>query len=255
MATTTILGSGTRNNRSTVFGAGNITSSNTKALSQVSNATDINKFKLAQPSWKTGVESILKGVAVTITSITQSSSTGFCLITKASHGLSVGQYLVVYGADVTAYNTVHRITSVVSSSTIQTDVFYTSNTSTHGSYKPFSGDFQALTKCRYVGKIIGNYIAGSASSVLRIIGGEFTRFPFCVARGNRRYNVTSWNYATGAATKGANAGDLVQYHDIAANNDTLAFEPYPSRAVPGELTYNAGGKNGAVNADYSQKNG
>lgn len=256
MATTTISGSTVRNNSGTVFGGGAIVGSKFRALTQTSNATGaVDKFTGIYPSWKTGVESILKGNAVAITAITQSASTGYVNIQKSTHGLSVGSLIVVYGADVTQYNTVHRVTVVTDANNVRTDVRYTSNTATHGSYKSFTGNFAKMVSRQFIGTIIGSTVAGVASSVLRIPAAHFIRFPYNPARGNRRYDITGWNYVTGAATKGGNAGVQVLYHDIAANNDSLAFEPFPSRAVPGELTYNAGGKSGAVTADYSQKNG
>lgn len=255
MATTTISGSGTRV-RGTILGAGNVAGSNFKTLSLPSNAIDaVTKFTTIYPSYKTGVESILKGNAVTlVTQTAQSSSTGYVLITKTSHGLAVGDLLVVYGQVPTTYNTVHRVTSVVSSSTVQTDVRYVADSTTAGSYKVFSGDFAKMTKGRYVGRIIGTHIAGSTTSLMRTPASDFFKFPIPVAKGSRRYNITSWDYVTGAATKGANAGDLTKYHDIANNNDTLASEALPTRAVPGELQYMVTG-NTATMADYSQKNG
>lgn len=256
MATTTISGSVIRNNSGTVFGGGAIANGKFRTLSQTANATGtVNKFTGIYPSWKTGVESILKSTGTAISGITQSASTGYVNIAATSHGLNVGDVVVVYGANVTQYNTVHRVTVRTDANNVQTDVRYTSNTSTHGSFKTFVGTFAKMGVRQFVGTIIGNTVAGIASSVLRIPGAHFIRFPYNPARGNRRYDITSWSYTTGAATKGANAGVQVLYHDIAGNNDNLAYEPFPTRAVPGELTYNAGGRNGAVTADYSQKNG
>lgn len=256
MATTTISGSGTRNNKGTVFGGGNIAGSRFRTLSVTTNATgNVQKFTSAYPSYKTGIESILKGSAVTITSITQSGSTGYVNIAKTSHGLSVGDLVVVYGTNVTGYNTIHRVTVVTDANNVQTDVTYTANTSTHGSYKAFSGNFGKMVSRQYVGMVIGSYVAGVASSTLRIPGAHFIRHGIPVARGNRRYNVTSWNAVTGAATKGANAGDAVYYHDVANNNDSLQAEVMPTRAIPGELVYDSGHRSGPTMADYSQKNG
>ncbi len=252
MATTTISGSGTRNDKGTIFGAGNVGGSKFRTLSQTANVTNISGFRFVQPSFKTGIESVLKGTAVAmVTAIQQSSSTGFVKLTKTSHGLSVGDLVVVYGSDVAAYNTVHRVTVVTSSSVVQTDVFYTSDTqSVHGSYKPFSGNFAKMTSGRYIGTVVGTHIAGSATSLMRITASEFFRVPVPVSRGNHRYNITGWNYVTGAATKGANAGDAIDFHDIAANNDSLGTEGFPSKAVPGEFVYYNGLKGGPVQADY-----
>jgi len=257
MASTTISGSGTRNNKGTVFGGGNIAGSSFRALTQVTNAIDaVSKFRGVTPSFKSGVESVLKGTEVTLVTQTgQSSSTGYCLITKTSHGLAVGDLIVVYGQVPTTYNTVHRVTSVVSSSTVQTDVYYVADSTTAGSYKPFSGDFSKMTARRYIGTTIGTHVAGSTSSLMRITSSDYFRVPFGRAAGYRRNHVTSWSYTTGAATKGANAGDLIKLHDISNNVDTLTSEPFPTRSVPGELVYFNGLKGGPAMADYSQKNG
>lgn len=255
MASTTISGSGTRNNKGTVFGGGNIAGSSFRALTQVTNAIDaVSKFRGITPSFKSGVESVLKGTAVTLVSqITDSS--GYCLITKTSHGLSLGDLIVVYGQVPTTYNTVHRVTSVVDANSVKTDVFYVADSTTAGYYKPFSGDFSKMTARRYIGTTIGTHVAGSASSLMRITSSDYFRVPFNRAAGYRRNHVTSWSYTTGAATKGANAGDLIKLHDIANNVDTLTSEPFPTRSVPGELVYFNGLKGGPAMADYSQKNG
>ena len=255
MASTTISGSGTRNNKGTVFGGGNIAGSSFRALTQVTNAIDaVSKFRGITPSFKSGVESVLKGTAVTLVSqITESS--GYCLITKTSHGLSLGDLIVVYGQVPTTYNTVHRVISVVDANSVKTDVFYVADSTTAGYYKPFSGDFSKMTARRYIGTTIGTHVAGSASSLMRITSSDYFRVPFNRAAGYRRNHVTSWSYTTGAATKGANAGDLIKLHDIANNVDTLTSEPFPTRSVPGELVYFNGLKGGPAMSDYSQKNG
>lgn len=257
MSTTTISGSGIRNNRGVILGGGNISGSAFSTLSITSNSTDaVNRFTQIYPSFKTGIESILKGDAVSITAISQSGSTGYVNIQKSSHGLSVGDLIVVYGADVDDYNTVHRVTVVTNSSNVQTDVFYTSAiSSVHGSYKPFSGRFGKMTAGKYVGMVMCDEVAGNSSSILRITASDYHRVPFNPARGSHRYNITGWSYTTGAATKGASSGDQVLYHNIASNNDTLAYEPFPSMAVPGEFVYSAGQLNIPVQADYSVKNG
>lgn len=55
------------------------------------------------------------------------------------------------------------------------------------------------------------------------------------SNGNNRYDISSWDYVTGAATKGGNAGDSVTFYDP-ENKTSIAREPYPTNAVPGEFT-------------------
>lgn len=114
-------------------------------------------------------------------------------------------------------------------------------TSTAGAAKPYSsGTFGYQAKNQYVVRGMSGSISGVSTSLLRIPGSDYYRHPLATSVGYRRIHITSWSYVTGAATKGGNAGDAVQFHDIGANNDTLANEPYPSRSVPAELVYRTG---------------
>jgi hypothetical protein len=251
MATTTVLGTTVRNNTGKVLHSGNIGGSRFRGISIVTNTLHQNRYSGTYAL--NHIFSGYMGTAVAITTITQSSSTGKCLITKSSHGLSVGDMLMVYAADVGAYNCTHVVTSVVSANTVQTNVSYVSDTvSAHGSYKPVARNFNKMVARTYIGKIIQSTVAGTTSSVMRIPAGDFHATSIPMSVGQRRYNITSWSYLTGAATKGANAGVADKFHDIAANNDNLANEAFPSRAVPGELVYRSG-KALPVQDDYSPR--
>lgn len=197
-----------------------------------------------------GNQSVYVGSAQTIGGITQNSSTGFCKITKTSHGLTVGTLIKVYGADVSRYNTVHKVTVVVDANNVQTNVPYSSNTSTHGSYRTLSGDLAKLTAGRYIAPFMTTHVAGSTTygSVIRIPQRLSRPKSYAVARGDYRYNITGWSYTTGAATKGGSAGTLNQYWDIAGNT-TIGFEPYPTRAIPGEFIIGIG-ERPALQKDY-----
>lgn len=255
MSTTTTKGSGnTKNDGGTVLAGGNVGSTRFNNLSTVTNVTaKLHRGNKPYPFEFNGIESVILGTGVAITAITQSGSTGYVNIAKSTHGLSVGDLLAVYAADVAVYNTTHRVTVVTDANNIQTDVFYTTDTiSAHGSYKPFSGDFNKMTKNRYIGTVIGAYVAGTATSIMRITGADSSfRYPIFTAKGNQRYNITGWDYVTGAATKGASAGATVQYIDPAGGG-AVTSEPFPSRAVPGELVYTIG-TNVPKTGDYSAK--
>ncbi len=197
-----------------------------------------------------GIKSVYMGSAVTITTITESGSSDFCLITKSSHGLSVGSLLMVYGTNVTGYNTVHKVTSVPDANTVKTNVPFSANTSTHGSYKVLSGDIAKMTAGRYIAPFMTNYVAGSTTYANAIrIPQRLTRpKSYAVARGDYRYHITAWNHLTNAPTKGGSAGSLNDYHDIAGNT-TIGFEPYPTRAIPGEFIIGIGARP-ALQKDY-----
>lgn len=250
MATQTTLGSTVRNNGGTILNAGNVAGDTVTGITQIANNT-AKVSTVGRP--QAHVEGIFKGNAVSITSITQSSSTGFCLITKSSHGLALGDILAVYGTDIAGYNVTHVVTVVVNANTVQTSVRYSSNTATHGNYKVIARNFNKMVANEYIGTVIGAKIAGTATNVMRITGADAGYVPIPTYRGYRRYNITSWNNLTGAATKGGSAGALVQLHDI-ANNTDIAYEPLPTRAVPGELVYRDGSPTPELD-DYSVKTG
>ena len=90
------------------------------------------------------------------------------------------------------------------------------------------------------------YVGGAASTFLNSGAADFGRRSINVKTNRRSYHITSWNYVTGAATKGADTNDTF-------NDDHAAT---PTRAIPGELTYAHHGlaKSGALaiplNADY-----
>ena len=93
------------------------------------------------------------------------------------------------------------------------------------------------------------FIHGAASNMLNSGASDFGRRAIHSKTNRRSYHITSWDYATGAATKGADTND-----DF--NDDHAAT---PTRAIPGEFTYTDRGiaKSGALavplNADYEAK--
>jgi hypothetical protein len=116
-----------------------------------------------------------------------------------------------------------------------------------------NGTFNKMEDGKYVAKILGTRVAGVTNNVLRSGASDIaSRKPLHYARGNRRYDITSWSYTTGAATKGGSAGALVTYIDPETGS-AQAMEPKPTKAVPGRLVFMVTGKT-ATKTTYSQNN-
>ena len=186
-----------------------------------------------------GVQTGLKGSSVTATSV--ASSGGFCNFTKASHGLSVGDIVEVSGATASSLNTVHNITAVTTN-TFKTDVTYTAS-ATAGVYKQLTGTKNVLAD--YIVPTVTNALAGSSNTVLQTSGGYgpvSDGIPRSITE--RRYDVTSWDYVTGAVTKGANAGDAWTF-DTASGSGNVDDESlgigsaviYDGSKVPSGVQY------------------
>ena len=255
MATQTTKGTGNvKKDSGSVLGGGNIASSRWNNLSVINDTFKSYNWGMPVAHPLSGILPGKLGGAVAITGITQSGSTGYVNIQKSTHGLAVNDIIVVYGTDVTGYNTTHTVTVVTDANNVQTNVKYTADAVTPGSYKLLSGIFDALTANCYIGMVIGKDSAGRAINVLRSPGADTAyRKAIAAAAGNYRYNITSWDYVTGIATKGGSAGASVTYTNISSGS-ALASEPAPTRAIPGELTYSIG-TNVPTMADYKQRNG
>lgn len=239
MATTTTKGSGnTNNNGGRILAGGNIAGNRFTNYSLVTNNSGVDRVNTV-PVPGAEVTQTVKGSAVTIAAITQSASTGFVNIEKTSHGLSVGSKIEVYGADVDGYNRVHIVTTVTNANNVKTNVPYSSDTSTHGSYKLLSGNYATVND--FITRYVCDSLAGSASSVVRMLSNSAPTRAMHMARGSRRYNITAWNAVTGEATKGASAGALNSYVDPVGGG-AVTQETIPTRAVPGEFVYRDGGK-------------
>lgn len=107
--------------------------------------------------------------------------------------------------------------------------------STAGTAKPISaGTYRNFDNSYFVAKVIGTKIAGVATTLLRSGTSEFGQRRISALKiGDRRYNVTSWNYATGRPTKGGNAGDN---YTFGSSDDSRG-----TAAEPGEIVYMKGG--------------
>ena len=123
-----------------------------------------------------------------------------------------------------------------------------------GTLKAVSGgNFSHQTAGEYTGMIIGTKIAGVTNNVLKSPASDKgSRKALHYGRGNNRYDVTTYNYFTGAATKGGNAGVAFTYWDPVAGT-AIAVEPKPTSSIPGELTYMVNGVT-PTQDDYKAKN-
>jgi len=130
-----------------------------------------------------------------------------------------------------------------------------------GTHKPYSGGTfrYQMEAGKFVGMRYTGYISGVANTVLeRGAGGGMGRRSIHWLESYRRLDITSWNYVTGAATKGVNAGASVTYKNIrgSGNVDDAA---HPTRAIPGEYVFtdhhlaHSGALAVALNGDYPAK--
>ena len=96
-----------------------------------------------------------------------------------------------------------------------------------------TGSFGKLTAGEYNVRLLGTTLAGVSTYVLRSGASDWgVRRPIAKLESGRRLHITSWNYATGAATFGGSRGASVSFGtDYAAR---------PSMAVPGKLTFFTG---------------
>lgn len=175
------------------------------------------------------------------------------IISGNAYKLYVGKILTAGNiTDITKWADLSLRNAAKNSSTQDTKL---AQTTTAGVTKPYSsGTFLYQAKNKYVIRSVSDTISGVTNDIVRIVGSDYNRKSWSPSYGNRRYHITSWNYVTGAATKGGNAGDLVKFHDIAANNNNLAVEAMSPNVIPGEFTYRTGAPL-PVNADFVNSDG
>lgn len=136
------------------------------------------------------------------------------------------------------------------------------NATTQGVQKAVSaGTFGYQEAGNYVGhKYTSMKVAGVSNNVLRSGAGDYglgTRKAINSISGSRRYNITGWNYVTGAATTGGLAGAAFSWIDPnVAGGATAGVDAAanPTRAIPGEFTYLVTGLT-PTQLDYSAKTG
>lgn len=116
-----------------------------------------------------------------------------------------------------------------------------------GTTKILSGGvFGKLTEGNYTIRGLPTTLAGAVSSSVLVSGASDwgVRKPIPKLETTRALGVNSWDYVTGAITKGGTAGDSVSF-----GNDTAAR---PTNAVPGKLVYFTGNPV-PVSANYAAK--
>lgn len=124
----------------------------------------------------------------------------------------------------------------------------TSEDASHVEKAVSGGTFSNQVAGNYISRFINSSIAGVANSTFRIPASDYNRTPYSNYISYNRNDITSWNRLTGAPTYGANRGVAVKLNDTAGN--ALANgEPFPTRAVPGELVYRTGSPNPTM-SDY-----
>lgn len=107
-----------------------------------------------------------------------------------------------------------------------------------GTASAFTNFAYGMTAGEYIMRKQCNYVNGSANTLLTSCASDVgIRRSIAKIEGTRAMGsgyLTSWDYVTGAITKGANAGAAVSFGD-----DNAAR---PTDATPGELTYKTGAK-------------
>lgn len=245
-ATQTILGSLiNKKNGGTILNAGN---TNTLGQFGYKKFTNLNQMVnnlnperlqgLLVAHDDAGLGFVLQSTGIAITSITQSGATGFTNIAKTGHGLVVGQSIQVNGSSVNRYNIIHRVTIVTDANNVQTDCVYTGNAGTPGTYSTkLAGSLYAtMTKKKWIGTIVGNTVAGLASTVLVLTGNAGVQ-AYNASNGTYGTAIATFDYFTGAKTVGATWGVLNKFHNISANNELLVTEPHPTLAIPGRIVF------------------
>ena len=89
----------------------------------------------------------------------------------------------------------------------------------------------------------GGTVAEIANDIMSFPASDFHRNHNHPTRSYRRIDEVSWDYVSGALTKGANAGDEVVYIDplvAGGATDGVDSAAHPTYAIPGELAYMEG---------------
>jgi hypothetical protein len=184
------------------------------------------------------------------TSITSvANSNGLCLYTKTSHGLVVGDYIVV--ADSSGkVNGPQRVVATPLSSTFRTDKPYKSGAGTL-TYGTVQGDFATMTAGIYLARrLSGVTIRGTASNLLRSGSSDYQiRRSIHKVEHGRTTKVAAairagyWDIYNGVFTTApSDADDSIG--DVAGSSitdGTADHAAQPTRAVPGELVFRQSG--------------
>jgi len=114
-----------------------------------------------------------------------------------------------------------------------------------------AGTWAQMVAGSYVLRKVTTTLAGVANTTLLFGNSDYGRNSIHVKTTRRSYHITSWDYVTGVATKGADTNDSF-------NDDHAAT---PTRAVPGEYTFTdhaiplSGALAVPLSGDYEAKTG
>ena len=245
MATQAVTSGAADNDGGTILHAGTIASGRFTNLTMLTNV-EAQLVYGSDPKGNeyNGVQSVQKSATSTIINITQHLTTGLVNIESTSHGLVVGDMIFVEGTVPTNYNVTHRVIAVVDSSHVQTSVIFTINDTTEGDYRELSGSFATMVTGRFIGRYMsGGFVGNVANDIMSFPASDFHRNHNHPTNSHRRLDEESWDYVTGAVTKGSNAGDLVTFIDplvAGGATDALDSAAHPTYAVPGEFVYMEG---------------
>lgn len=114
--------------------------------------------------------------------------------------------------------------------------------------------FADMEAGEYVAMVIGAKIAQTADTTLRSPSSDFgTRQAIHRHQGYQQLDITSWDYETGVATTGANAGSTVLPSGVDGEvGPQVDQAANPTDAIPGELVYKTGAAN-PTQDDYKQR--
>jgi hypothetical protein len=115
-----------------------------------------------------------------------------------------------------------------------------------GTASAFTNFAYDMVAGRYIMKKNTSYVNGSASTLLTSCAADVgIRRPIPVLETTRVYGSgvnTSWDYVTGAITKGASAGNATTFINPVGGGASADSAAHPTDAVPGELAYKTGAK-------------
>lgn len=127
-----------------------------------------------------------------------------------------------------------------------------SNIGASGSFA--SRQFNATRENQYIMPYMTTKIAGATDNVLRSPAADFGYVGINKFGANQRYHNVSWDAATGALTKGANAGASVLPSGIDGTVGANADHALGTDAIPGEIVYMINGRT-ATQHDLPPRNG
>lgn len=130
-------------------------------------------------------------------------------------------------------------------------LFQTKTPSTVGYInKPLTGGtYDVMAAGEYVARLVNTKLAGDTTKNIKSPASDYYRTPYSKFISYNRLNITSWDYVTGHPTYGVNRGAKVYLQGANPSGDLTTGEPFPTRAVPGELVFMYGAPDPKM-ADY-----